>query len=160
MSTAPQPPLGRDHRPRRFLLDAEQQAVIAAIGTAERRTSGEIRVHLERHCRGGDPLARGRQVFERLGLTATAARNGVLVYFAVVDRQFAVLGDEGIDRTVPAGFWDEVVAGMAQRFRAGDFAGGLVWGIEQVGERLAAVFPPRGATDVNELPDEISQGPL
>lgn len=156
MSASEQRGFKRSQRPRAFLSAAEQATVVAAIQTAERSTSGEIRVHLERHCKGGDPLARGREVFERLGLTATAARNGVLIYVAVVDRQFAVLGDEGIDRVVPAGYWDEIVAAMAERFRADDFAGGLQLAIGRIGAKLATSFPSLGAADRNELPDEIN----
>lgn len=146
----------RSERPQAFLSAAEQRTVVEAIQAAERCTSGEIRVHLERRCKGGDPLARGRQVFEHLGLAATAARNGVLIYVAVGNRQFAVLGDQGIDRTVPTTFWDEIVAAMAERFRADDFAGGLVLAIGRIGARLAEHFPPLGAADRNELPDDIS----
>ena len=131
--------------------------MVAAIGAAERRTSGEIRVHLEHRCPGGDPLARGRRVFERLGMTATEARNGVLIYVATGDRLFAVLGDRGIDEIVEDGFWDDVTAAMGERFRDDDFAGGLEEGILRISAKLAERFPYAGAADANELPDEISR---
>ena len=149
----------RRKRPRAFFDESEQRAVVEAIEAAERRTSGEIRVHLEHHCPGGDAYERARELFEKLGMTATEARNGVLVYLATGDGQFAVLGDAGIDEKVEEGFWDDVVALMQERFRADDFAGGMTAGIRLVGEKLADHFPYAGdADDVNELSDEISFG--
>ena len=147
----------RRKRPRSFLSEDERRAVVGAIESAERRTSGEIRVHLEHHCRGGDPYERARQLFEQLGMTATAARNGVLIYLATGDGLFAVIGDRGIHEQVGEDFWDDVVERMQARFRVDDFAGGLVEGIAMVGEKLATFFPHRD-DDVNELSDDISIG--
>ena len=133
--------------------------MVAAIGVAERQTSGEIRVHLEAKCPGGDPYIRGRELFEDLGMTATDERNGVLLYLAASDRLFAVLGDRGIHERVQDDFWDAVASRMSVRFREEDFAGGLIEAIQEIGERLSTHFPYAGdEADVNELPDEISMG--
>jgi uncharacterized membrane protein len=86
----------RQGRPRAFFSPAEAKAIVAAIGAAEKETSGEIRLHLENRCKVGDAYERGRALFESLGMTATAQRNGVLIYLATSDRTFAVLGDTGI----------------------------------------------------------------
>ncbi len=141
--------------PATFLRPDEEEKVLAAIREFEGRTSGEIRVHLAERA-GDDILAAAREAFERLGMTATAERNGVLFFVAVADRRFAVLGDRGIDEKVPEGFWDDVVARVRERFAEGRFADGLVEGISMAGEQLAAFFPHR-PDDVNELPDEISR---
>ncbi len=141
--------------PGTFLRPGEEERVLAAIREFEARTSGEIRVHLAERA-GEDILAAAREAFERLGMTATAERNGVLFFVAVAERRFAVLGDRGIDEKVPEGFWDEVVARVRERFAEGRFADGLVEGIAMAGEQLAAFFPHRD-DDVNELPDEISR---
>lgn len=141
--------------PGTFLTRDEEQRVLAAIADFERRTSGEIRVHLARRA-PRDILAAARRTFERIGMTATQERNGVMFFVAVASRRFAVLGDAGIDAVVPDDFWDGVVNRVRERFRAGDVAGGLVEGIRLAGEALAAHFPV-AADDVNELPDEISR---
>lgn len=151
--------MGRSKRPRAFFDDREAAAVLEAIREAERTTSGEIRVHLEYRCKDGDPYERGKQVFEELGMTATAQRNGVLIYMATKDRRFAVLGDSGIDEVVPEGFWSDVVQSMETAFRAGDFAEGMTGGIRRIGEKLSQYFPYAGDdVDENELPDELSVG--
>jgi len=138
-------------------LDAAQEArILAAIRAAEARTSGEIRVHLQAQA-GDDIMAAARRRFEALGMTATAARNGVLIFVAVDDRRFSILGDRGIDAKVPPGFWDTTAAAMAEGFRRGDLADGIVTGLAEAGNALAQWFP-RQEDDVNELADEISQG--
>jgi hypothetical protein len=143
--------------PLTFLLPDEEAKVVEAIGRFEQRTSGELRVHLERHIEG-DILEGGKKIFEQIGLTATRERNGVMFLVALKDHRFAVLGDQGIDQKVPPGFWTEVVAKVQKRFAEGAFATGLVEGVELAGEQLATHFPPR-ADDKNELPDHISRGP-
>ena len=146
---------------RTALLDeAGRTRVVEAIGAAEARSHGEVRVHVEDRCPGGDPVARGRLVFEKLGMTATRRRNGVLIYVAARDRCFAVLGDSGLHEKVGEAFWSELAASMGQRFGAGDFAEGLVETIGRAGDALAAHFPREGPSDpdVDELPNRISFG--
>ncbi len=149
----------RSKDPARFFTPEESKAIVAAIEAAEKQTSGEIRVHLERKCPGGDPYLRGRDVFEDLGMTQTADRNGVLIYLATQDRLFAVLGDRGIHEKVDEGFWDAIAEQLSSHFRKGDFAGGMIAAIHEIGQRLRDVFPYAGdEQDVNELPNEISVG--
>ncbi len=135
----------------------QQEQIIAAIRQAERETSGEIRVHLEATCPGGDPLKRAVEVFQHLGMHQTTAQNGVLFYLAHQDRKFAVLGDKGIDAVVPADFWVSTKDLMRQHFAENDYATGLSRGIERAGQHLKTFFP-RATDDTNELPDDISFG--
>ena len=81
----------------------EDHRVVEAIRQAELNTSGEIKVHIENHCRG-DVEERSLYVFNRLKLNETQLRNGVLIYLAVKDRKFAILGDEGINNVVKKAF--------------------------------------------------------
>lgn len=139
---------------RDFLTKEERLRVETAIGAAERNTSGEIRIHIERKCTS-DPRERALRSFHFLGMTGTAARNGVLIYVACESRKFAVIGDKGINETVPAGFWKDVCAVLGEAFAAGRAAEGLERAVMLVGEKLKAFFPYQ-EDDVNELPDEIS----
>jgi uncharacterized membrane protein len=142
-----------------LLRDEERRRVVEAIGVAEDRSRGEVRVHVERTCRGGDPIARAGALFERLGMTATELRNGVLIYIATDDRVFAIVGDRGIDEKVGAGFWTQIAEDMGRRFVEREFAAGLVDAISRVGDALAAHYPREGGRpDADELPDEISFG--
>jgi uncharacterized membrane protein len=143
---------------RQALLRAiDSRRIEDAIREAERRTSGEIRVSVSRFF-WGDVRRVADRAFIRLGMTATRQRNGVLFFIVPARRRFVVLGDEGIHARVGPDFWERVAAAVAERLRAGDFTGGLVHGIETVGEQLALHFPFDPATDVNELTDEIDFG--
>lgn len=141
---------------KRFLTRDQQHRIVECIREAESGTSGEIRVHLESRC-AGDPYARAVDVFNRLGMFRTERRNGVLLYVAVQAHKLAIIGDEGIDRAVPDGFWDETKSLLVRHFSAGDYAGGLCAAILQAGEKLKVYFPI-AADDVNEQSDEISFG--
>ncbi len=139
-----------------FLTPADEEAIVAAIQQAEKNTSGEIRVHIENHSEK-PPLERGREVFQQLGMHATAAHNGVLFYVAVNSRAFAIIGDEGIDHAVEPDFWDTTKDLVISHFKEGRFAQGLTEGILRAGDRLKAYFP-YADDDKNELPDTISRG--
>jgi len=136
--------------------EEEQEKIVLAIQLAEARTSGEIRLAVEPHCQG-EPLDRAMVYFKRLGMDKTAQHNGVLIYLATEDHQFAILGDQGIHARVSANFWEETKELMLRHFKAGDFVQGLIEGIIHAGEQLQRFFP-READDVNELPNDIAFG--
>jgi uncharacterized membrane protein len=127
-----------------------------SIGEAEMNTSGEIRVHIEKRCKE-DVLDRASHVFSLLEMQKTELRNGVLFYLATEDKQFAILGDVGINKVVPKGFWDEIRDMMVDYFKKGEFTEGLVEGLKKSGEQLKAHFPYQ-KDDVDELPNEVSFG--
>lgn len=139
------------------LFTAEQkQQIVAAIREAEKNTSGEIRVHIDKKCKE-DVLDRAAYMFDALDMQKTALRNGVLIYLATEDRQFAILGDAGINQKVPVGFWDGVRDLMISKFKQGKFTEGLSEGIKLAGEQLKKHFPYQ-SNDKNELADDISFG--
>ncbi|GAB5539182.1 MAG: TPM domain-containing protein [Salibacteraceae bacterium] len=136
--------------------EKEERLILDAIKAAELNTSGEIRLHVEKHCKI-DPYERAVEVFDKLGMAKTELRNGVLVYMAIVDHKFAILGDEGINKVVPEGFWVGTKDVMAGKFKEGKIAEGIALGIHDAGEQLQAHFPYQ-KDDTNELKDDISYG--
>lgn len=140
---------------KRFFDSRQEEQILQAIREAERRTSGEIRVHLANQIEQG-LMIDAAEVFDDLGMSQTAARNGVLIYLVPKAHRFAILGDEGINKVVPAGFWDDVRDLMQQHFRRREFTTGIVAAIGRVAEKLATYFPHQGEADENELPDDIS----
>ena len=132
----------------------EDQRVVEAIRQAERNTSGEIKVHIENRCKG-DVEQRSLFIFDKLKLNETQLRNGVLIYLAIKDHKFAILGDKGINDVVEDNFWNDVKDLMQNQFKEGRFAEGLEQGIMRCGEKLKAYFPYQ-SDDINEIPDDIS----
>jgi uncharacterized membrane protein len=139
---------------RRLIKAIDAERIRDAIAAAERQTSGEIRVSVAPFFWGNVRKA-AESAFDRLGMTRTAQRNGVLFFIVPARRRFVVLGDLGIHAKVAADFWEKVVGAVAADFRNGDFSAGLVKGIETVGRELATHFPYDPATDKNELPDDV-----
>lgn len=138
-------------------FNKEQEAqIIAAIVDAENQTSGEIRVHLEDKCKG-DVLTAAKRTFRKLKMHKTTARNGVLIFLAPERKEFAIIGDEGINELVGENFWAAERDLMQQNFRAGEFAKGICAVIAEIGQKLKTHFPYQ-QDDVNELPDDISYG--
>lgn len=137
-----------------FFTEAEEQRIIAAIQTAEKQTSGEIRVHLEEHSER-EAFEEAVRVFEELGMYQTEQRNAALILLLLQDHRFAIVGDEGINKVVPENFWDSTAAAMRSEFQAGNFVEGLEKGIAQLGEQLKAYYSYQDG-DINELPDTLS----
>jgi uncharacterized membrane protein len=139
-----------------LLSEEHQNLILQAIQNAELQTSGEVRVHVESHCTG-HPIDRAKEVFFQLGMNKTDLQNGVLVYLAINDRKFSIIGDKGIDVKVPAEFWETIRDEMRVYLAKNEFGAGLAHGVKRTGEVLASFFPYQ-ADDVNELSNEISFG--
>ena len=131
----------------------EQELIANTIAEAEKATSGEIRVAVEKHCKGS-AFDRATEYFAELGMDKTAMHNGVLIYLDHEDHKFAIIGDRGIDSVVPDDFWETTQVAMKAHFLSGNLAEGIVAGIALAGEKLALYFPYQNG-DVNELPNEI-----
>ena len=133
----------------------DSDRIVSAIAEAEKKSSGEVRVHVT--LRVPDNLEeRAFRRFELLGMTKTAERNGVLVYIAPRARQFRILGDVAIHEKCGPEFWQEVAHGMEESFRQGEFTEGVVRCVGRVGEVLARHFP-RLAGDRDELTNAIDE---
>ena len=139
-----------------FLTADDEREIVQAILEAERNTSGEIRVHIEAHTRL-DHMERAKEVFHYLKMDNTKDENGVLIYVAVNDRKFTIYGDRGIDKVVPAGFWDSTRDAIQAQFKENNFKQGIIDGILKAGNELEAHFPWEHG-DINELNDEVSKG--
>lgn len=143
---------------RALFDDDDFEAIAAMVHEAERHTSGEIRVHLERRLpRGIDALTRAGHVFTHLKMDATAERNGVLIYLAVDDRALAIVGDTGVHARVGDDYWQRVRDAMVARLRAGAARDAVVDAVTDVGLVLQKFFPHR-RDDRNELSDDVSLG--
>jgi uncharacterized membrane protein len=141
-----------------FLTQEEEQAIVEAIRVAEKNTSGEIRVHLEKTS-SIDAFDRAMEVFHLLKMDETQLQNGVLIYLAVEDKTFVICGDKGINDVVPNDFWDCTKDIMVTHFKTGNYKQGLINGIQRAGEQLQKYFPYQEG-DKNELSNDISKGEI
>jgi uncharacterized membrane protein len=139
----------------KFLTSKQEAEIVEAIRIAEENTSGEIRVHIEDKSEKPS-IERAKEVFNTLEMFKTEARNGVLFYINVSGNQFAIIGDEGIDKVVPTDFWESTKNIVLNNFAEKKYKKGLVEGIKKAGEQLKHYFPYQ-SDDTNELPNEISR---
>jgi uncharacterized membrane protein len=138
-----------------FLSTQDEEAIVFAIKEAEKKTSGEIRVHIEAHT-DEDHYEHALKVVGELKMHETELRNGVLFYVAVDDHKFVILGDKGINDKVADDFWGATKEMMQNYFRKGEFKQGLVDGILKAGHELKTHFPYQD-DDTDELSNEISK---
>jgi uncharacterized membrane protein len=139
-----------------FLHLLDHDRILAAIREAESRSRGEVRVHVTNQ-KPEDVQKAAAAQFERLGMAATALRNGVLIYVAPVVQQFAVIGDLAIHERGGPGFWPAIAQVMEEDFRAGRFTDGIVKGVSRAGDALATHFPRTDQADANELSDTVTE---
>lgn len=140
---------------RNIFNETQKKQLVERIRLAEGGTRGEIRVHIEDFCKA-HPMERAEEVFRKLNMNDTLERTGVLIYLAVKDRKFAILGDQGIDQLVPENFWEDIKNRTISHCREGRFFEGIHEAIGEVGEKLHEYFPAREGDNPNELSNEIS----
>jgi uncharacterized membrane protein len=144
-------------RTHNFLRELEHDRIVRAIKDAEAKTSGQIRVFLQRGRFEEDALERAQNKFFQLGMHKTRERNAILILVAPRMQKFAVVGDEGVHQKCGEPFWKELVEKMRLHFLREEFTDALIEGIESAGALLARHFPKTGSS-ANELPDEIVEG--
>jgi len=140
---------------KELLTRVDTKAVFEAITEVERHSAGEIRVHIQPRAYGTDVRSVAERTFERLGMTKTASRNGVLLFIASEDQKFVILGDRGFNEKVDPAFWDAIAEELSEQFRAGEFTAGIIEAIRRVGVVMRTHFPFLQG-DANELSNDIS----
>jgi len=143
-------------RTREFLSKLEHDQIVESIREAESKTSGEIRVVIQRGKLKSDPLPAAQKKFHRLGMHKTREHNAVLIFVAPRVHKFAVVGDQAIHEKCGEQFWQSVVETMRAHFQTEKFSHALVEAIQEIGSVLARHFP-KSSTDKNELPNEIAE---
>ena len=145
-------------KPAALFSAEEKEAIAAAISQAEQKTSGEIRVFIENKCRFVDATDRAAELFWQLQMQNTNARNGVLLYLAIEDRQLAIWGDQGIHDKLGSDYWTKQVSLISSAFNQNNYTLGLCQCIHQIGKALEMHFPYQGDADKNELDNEVVFG--
>src|SRR6202022_1946359 len=141
-------------RTKEFLSKLEHDQIVQAIRQDESKTSGQVRVYIQRGKLNADPLIAAQKKFYRLDMHKTPERNAVLIFVAPRAHKFAVVGDKAIHDKCGEQFWQRLVEAMRAHFKNEKFSHALVEAIEEAGKALATHFPQR-STSPKELPDDI-----
>ncbi len=148
---------GKLMRTHEFLSHLNHDRIVTAIQNAEAKTSGQIRVYLQRGKLEGDAVKAAQKQFHRLQMQQTTERNGVLIFVAPRARKFAVIGDQGVHQKCGDEFWQRLVDSMRAHFQKENFTDALVEAIDEAGKLLAQYFP-RASSSQNELADDVVEG--
>ena len=144
-------------RTREFLSKLEHDRIVQTIREAESKTSGEIRVFVQRGKLKSDPLAAAQKKFRQLHMHKTRESNAVLIFVAPRAHKFAVVGDKAIHEKCGGEFWQRVVTRMRTHFQNENFSDALVEAIKEIGSVMASHFP-KTLGNANELPDDVIEG--
>jgi len=128
-------------RTKELLSKLDHDRIVQAIRDAESKTSGQIRVFIQRGKLNADPLLAAQKKFHRLGMHKTDGRNAVLIFVAPRAHKFAVVGDRAVHEKCGEQFWQRLVDGMRAHFKNERFSRAIVEAIEETGKALAAHFP-------------------
>ena len=150
--------LEHNWRAKRIFPPEVLTTIERSIKAGEATHSGQVRFVVE-GALDGKPLFRDQpareralDIFSQLRIWDTAHNNGVLIYLLLADRDVEIIADRGIDSKVGREGWEKICKSMENDFKAGNFAGGVIRGIEAVSKQMAAHFPKHGGGK-NELPD-------
>ena len=141
-------------RTKEFLTKLEHDRIVQAIRDAESKTSGEIRVYIQRGKLDGDPLIAAQKKFHHLGMHKTPESNGVLIFVAPRAHKFAVVGDKAVHEKCGEQLWQRLVSQMRDHFKNEKFSHALVEAIEETGRALAAHFPKKSVSS-RPLSDDV-----
>ena len=141
---------------KQFFNQDEEKHIMKAIRQAEKESSGEVRLYVESHCK--IPAAeRAMAMFKKLKMHRTTERNGVLIYIAMMDKHFAIFGDEGIHQKMGFSFWTKEAETLKAHLSKGEIVEGICEAIQDIGQVLKEHFPPND-DDKNELSDKPVYG--
>ena len=146
------------HLRRRFpqaTLDAIEQEIAKseALHNGELRFAIETALDLPPLLHGLRSRQRAQDLFSLLRVWDTEMNGGVLIYLLLVDHKVEIVADRGIAAKVEQADWEMVCREMEQAFRAGDFKGGAIVGVQRISALLAQHFPPE-TRNPNELPNK------
>ena len=139
------------------LRNRDLRRMLAAVAEAERHTSCEFRIHLDRSFRG-DFVARSNEVADEIGMGNTKLANGVLIYGALEQEAWRIWMAPGIRDSSIREQADELEAALG-----GATPDAIVRSVQVSLHGLASCLGvpfPISTRDVNELEDWISVSDL
>jgi len=141
-----------------YFNDDDFLHISGKIKEMEKTTSGEIRVAIKEK---RNFLQRKKSLhqlaveeFHKLKMNNTRDKTGILLYLLLHDKQFYILGDQGIHEKIGDATWDLVRDEIQGHFKDGNFSKGILWGIDRVGKILSEHFPNK-EDDIDELSNEV-----
>jgi uncharacterized membrane protein len=115
--------------------------IVSAIQAAEKKMSGEIRVHLCKDRWDRDPSLRARRLFSAFGMSRTSTRNAVLIYVNFRNRCFSILADKAAQSALDAEFWRMLSVELTENLVSTQSEHAISRCVSRLGQELARHFP-------------------
>jgi uncharacterized protein len=127
-----------------ILDDGARARLEAFLDQVQRKTGAEFAVLVVKTTAPLSPSEYKVKVFERWGIGRKGKDDGLLMLVALDEHEVRFETGYGLEGTLPDGLQSRIFRDeMADRFRAGDFAGGITAGVLACARRIAA---ERGVT--------------
>lgn len=120
---------------------SNKDLIVEAIEEAQRRSGGEVRVHISRRWMEKDARARASRVFVEFGLGRNPRRNSVLIYVNLRRRKLAVVCGAAVLEAAGRDFWERVARDLGADLRATHPENAIALAVARIGDELALHFP-------------------
>ena len=141
-----------------FFTDDDLLRISNKIKEIEKQTAGEICISIKEKKSLFQKNKRVKQLaekeFNRLGISNTKEKTGLLFYMLLEEREFIILADSGITSKVFPETFESIKSGMQEYFIKGKFCEGILFGLKNLGEVLAENFP-LNENDTNEISNKV-----
>lgn len=141
-----------------YLSPEELEKIKIEIEKVEQSTSGQIRLSVREKRRFWDKLYQPHELairdFEKLGISNTKHKTGVLIFIIFDEHYYDILADEGINEKISDHIWLGIEEKIKEEFPKESYINGILHIVDKVGEVLKQEFPHK-AEDADELPDEV-----
>lgn len=142
----------------KYLSQNDLETIKEEISKVEQRTCGEIRLSLREKRNIFEKLYKCHELavrdFEKMGMTNTRDKTGILVFIIFGERYYDILADEGIYNKIPDSTWNKLESKLVDEFKSGGYLNAILHIVDRMGDVLYREFP-RKDDDKNELPDEV-----
>lgn len=144
---------------RRAFPAAVRDRIEGVIKASEATHRGEIRFSVEGGfdlvplLRGVTARSRALALFSELRVWDSKENTGVLLYLQLVDRQFEIVADRGINARVRQDEWDAICRQVEIAFQEHRYEDGVISGLREISALLARHFPAR-PINADELPNQ------
>ncbi|MCA9635515.1 MAG: hypothetical protein KC420_05710 [Myxococcales bacterium] len=136
-----------------FVVDPIVMGALAAWLSS--RSPGLRRLLTPRRLRRRWVRAAAYAAFYERGVRLTAERTGILVYVSHLERDAALIGDQGVVTVVPPERWHAAADAIAGAVARGRGSAGIAAEVSALAGLLGP-YLPRAEDDINELPDEVN----
>lgn len=136
-----------------FVLPLVVLAVVTVL--AERASDGFRRFLIGEGVLDLRARQRAEVAFLEEEVFATRDRTGILIFAALFEHRVVVMGDAGINKVVPDGTWDHVVADLVAGIRAKKPVEAFTAAIAECGRLLVEHKLEIKPDDTDELPNEL-----